>query len=47
MLYLNHKLKCILARIFYIPDTLYLALDADCIALIGIGKAEWTNNYYH
>jgi len=29
MLELNHKLKFILARIFYIPDTLFLALDDD------------------
>jgi len=31
--------------IFYIPGTLFLALDADRTALFGIGKAEGTNAF--
>jgi len=45
MLDLNHKLKCILATIFYIPGKLFLALDSDRTSLIGIGKAEGTNDF--
>ena len=38
------KMKCTLARIFYATSTLLLPSDADHVALIGIGKAEISND---